>query len=34
LDDRLLAFIAISVAVVVVPGPDMALVACVAIERS
>jgi threonine/homoserine/homoserine lactone efflux protein len=27
LDDRLLAFIAVSIAVVVIPGPDMALVA-------
>ena len=27
LDDRLLAFVAVSVAVVVIPGPDMALVA-------
>src|SRR5687768_18138738 len=27
MDDRLLAFVAVSVAVVVIPGPDMALVA-------
>lgn len=27
MDDRLLAFIAVSIAVVVIPGPDMALVA-------
>jgi len=27
MDDRLLAFVAVSIAVVVIPGPDMALVA-------